>query len=137
MVEFLLQIHRFVLVNLTVEPFVQGGRLKKQLWVHAKFSHYVEALERVTKVQLHVSFLFVFLQGELRHYHMLSTVHLLAHMTEDLLGERHQVSVVRIREVEFETGELGVVAVVNALVPKHLTNLVDAVETTDDQLLEE
>ena len=68
---------------------------------------------------------------------MLSAIHLLAHVTEDLLGERHQVLVVRIREVEFETGELGVVAVVDALVPKHLANLVDAVETSNDQLLEE
>ena len=51
-------------------------------------------------------------------------------------GERHHVLIIRIRLVEFTSGELGTVRQVDILIPKDPPDLEDAIKTSDDELLE-
>ena len=51
-------------------------------------------------------------------------------------GERHHVLIIGIRLVEFARGELGTVRQVDILIPKDSSNFKDAIETSNDELLE-
>ena len=55
---------------------------------------------------------------------------------EQLLGELHHPAVVLVGDVDLHAGELGVVRAVHALVAEVLAQLVDTVESADDQLFE-
>ena len=55
---------------------------------------------------------------------------------EELLGEPHQIFVGRVRLVELDRGELGVVAAVDPLVAEDAADLVDAIEPAHHQPLQ-
>ena len=63
-------------------------------------------------------------------------VHGHGHPFEHLLGELHHPEVVLVGHVNLHARELGVVRAVHALVAEVLAELVDAVESADDQFLE-
>lgn len=60
----------------------------------------------------------------------------LDHLAEKFLCKRHQVIVVAVSPVEFTGGELWVVGQVDAFVSKLFSYFVNAVKTTNDELLE-
>lgn len=58
------------------------------------------------------------------------------HAADHLLRDGHQVLVVGVRPVELARGELGVVRQIDALVTELSADLIDAVQASNDQLLQ-
>lgn len=99
--------------------------------VLGEFPKHWDSLPRPFEADVDV-FAFVVLDGD-----YLGSGNFDDHAVEHLLGEVDEVLVVGVGPVELAGGELWVVGLVNSLVSELLAQLVDSVESSDDQLLQE
>ena len=68
-------------------------------------------------------------------HNLRAAVYLPRHMAEHVLGEVHHALVVRIRLIELHQRELRVMTGIQALVPEHAADLVDALQAADNEAL--
>ena len=72
---------------------------------------------------------------ELGDHDMVTAIEVLAEMPQQIFSHVHQVFVVSVCHVEFKTGELWIVRMVDSFVSKYFSDLVNSFKAADYQLL--
>ena len=111
------------------------GKVDSQLLLQSP--DHIIPLPRPLKLQLHrLGPLLALIPIWMIHDFRLPTRQILHQPLHHRLRDIHQILHIRIRHVKFTNRKLGVMRQIDPFVPKHAPNLVDAVQPTDDELLQ-